>query len=215
MKVYVCYYAIDQYTWNKTSLVFIFDDKYLGPLTYENVMASLPMQDRVGVFGFTDDKESFDIFRLIHNKKYLYFYTVKMSKKEFKDMKKNNLQYYIKFHTIDNNKKIPITKREYEIIDMDFQEYCYERVQDLSIIDPRIFSEKAQDILEKQGYVSTWVELYGSEEELDFQSYQLSFGCGNLSLMEKLRECTYVSRILIIFEELIDGHNFLNYLLKF
>ena len=26
MKVYVCYYAIDQYTWNKTSLGFIFDD---------------------------------------------------------------------------------------------------------------------------------------------------------------------------------------------
>ena len=98
---------------------------------------------------------------------------------------------------------------------MDFQEYCYERVQDLSIIDPKIFSEKAQDILEKQGYVSTWVELYGSEEELDFLCYQSSFGCGNLSLMEKLRECTYVSRILIIFEELIDGHNFLNYLLKF
>lgn len=215
MKVYVCYYSINEYDWKRTSLGHIIDNSYIGPLMNEEFSCLMSFSDRVGVYGFTDDKKAFKIFQFIHNKKYLKFHTVKMDKTDFKQMKRDNLQYYIKFYDIDN-KKIPMTKREYEIIDMDYHEYCFEKMyDDVSIVNPEFFSKKAEKMLESIGYISTWIELYGSEEELDFHSYQLSFSVGELSLMAKTRYSSYISRALLIFEKLLDEIHFMKYLLNY
>lgn len=214
MKVYVCYYAMTEYDYKEYLQYYVYNN-FVGDL---DEIVTLPV-DRFGVYGFTNKKKCFEKFRAFHNKKYFYSVVLDMDKESYEEMKHVNRQFYIDYRSFTDAGrfyKIPMTKFEFEAVDIESGENLYSIVSDMPMFDPDIFSEKGKEILDRIGYLSTYVVFNGTDEERELYDYNYSFFPPPVGadILTVLNECVDYVRFAIIFQKLLNIEEFLKFILE-
>lgn len=212
MKVYVCYYAMTDYEYKEYLQYYVYNN-FVGEL---DEIVTLPV-DRFGVYGFTNKKKCFEKFRAFHNKKYFYSVMLDMDKESYEEMKHVNRQFYIDYRSFEKPNdfyKIPMTKFEFEAVDIESGENIYSLVSDIPMFDPDLFSEKGQSILDSIGYVSTYTVFYGTDAEREFYDYNFSFATSTSDILTVLNESEEYIRFVLIFQKLLNIEEFMKFIIE-
>ena len=164
------------------------------------------------LYGFTDNKKLFKKFCSYH--KGLKIKTVKMSKEEYADFRKENKSSEISIYPFicgikedlhdDSLDKIevmiPCSKNEYVISVNYASEFYYNDIASLAKVDPKIFKDEYIDLLQYIDYVDCWMHLNAEPDELEEYLYNKSF------------YLTYIGRFVYSSKEFIDEDTKYNHL---
>lgn len=141
-----------------------------------------------GLYAITNNKKILEEFLSIHDKKYFLIRKKKITKEEYKFIKKEKLGYIINYnrYRIGKNKfyKLPTTNDEHmhssedcEDMILNKMEDAYSKiVGDLPLFDYRFFNDEYSDLLEKI-YFGTFFDLMsGDESKDDVAGFNMSYG---------------------------------------
>ena len=174
MKVYMAYLLLSENDFNRLNVNIIGNLWRLH--TLENGM-------KMGIYAYTNDKATFDMFSNEHNigkNKFLVKRIVKLDESGYHDLLERYPYAELSMYRIHCGKNlctwIPLTTDEYHNITSSKNEIISELIMDIVTVDYGIFSKDIIDALEDIFYCYYRDIWYGDDDAVDARSFNASFG---------------------------------------
>lgn len=168
MKIYKLYYLMteDEYK----SHYALLDKMNVTYIDSNNIMY---------LYGFTNNKKLFNIFRYIHDEKNSKVIVSKIESDEYDSFFKTNKYSRINMVDLSYDKKNSLTLPLSFIEDINIRDFgdqnLYDLLSDSVTVDFRIFNDNIKNALKFLNYDLMYINLYGTEDEMDVYSWNSSY----------------------------------------